>query len=171
MKKKIILIANNKSIKNETIRNLELDENTLVILFNHQMPFQWKKIKNHPNKVVFLRFNGSYYWGENLYKKRKKFYKKAYKLHIAHIIDNKEKIPLFDKEQLEEIGFKKKSPTSGFCVYSYVMKYLYEDDTEVYMIGFTLNYPSMPQCHSKEVELNYYNKEKEKELRVTWIDQ
>ena len=168
--KKIILIGNNETITDKTIQELELDSDTLIILFNHHMPLKWEKIKKHENKVVFLRYNGSTYWGQEVFNKNKKLFKKAYYLHRKYFMDEKKKVEFFSDEEYEKFGFIQHCPTSGLCAYLYVMKYLYDEDTKVYLVGFSLNYKTISSCHSKNIELNFYQEELTKNPNLIKLD-
>lgn len=169
--KKVILIGNNESITTKTIHELELDENSLIILFNHHMPIKWEKIKNHKKKIVFLRYNGYNYHGESLYRKNRNFFIKACHLHQKYLLDEKQKIEFMNDNEYKSLGFGKISPSSGICAYLFTMKYLYDENTKVYLIGFTLNYPTTTNfCHSKNLELNFYQEELKRNPNLIKID-
>lgn len=52
------LIANNTKITDKTIEDLPIKDGDVIILYNRQMPLKWEKIKNHQNKILFLRGKG-----------------------------------------------------------------------------------------------------------------
>ena len=164
------LIANNESITDETIENLTINEDDVIILYNRQMPLKWKKIKDHRNKILFLRKKESGYHGENLLSKNKDLYKEIIltgpTINDGEIDTYKNKYLLskvlkysysVDIEKLN-IFPKDKSPQSGLISYIYILNNL--EYIKIYLIGFTNDYKNGTwKKHSKDIEQNFYSKE------------
>lgn len=52
---KYILIGNNTELNEEDINKLNINSEDIIILFNSCYPIKFDKIKNHKNKILFVR--------------------------------------------------------------------------------------------------------------------
>jgi hypothetical protein len=166
------LIANNESITDKAIEDLPIKEDDVIILYNRQMPIKWKKIKNHQNKILFLRGKESGYHGDNLLNKNKGLYREIILTGPTinddeiDIYKNKYEISKLLKysysKDIEELNIfpKEKSPQSGLISYIYILNNL--KYSKIYLIGFTNDYKTWYYKHSKDIEQNFYKKELEK---------
>jgi len=164
------LIANNNLIKNETIEGLPISEEDVIILYNKQMPLKWKKIKEHKNKILFLRSKGNGYHGENFLPKNKDLYKEIILLNRQEekkidYYKNKYKIEFKIYSYSEDINKINifpfdKSPQSGLISYIYIINNL--EYNKIYLIGFTNIDSRLWRKHSKDIEQDFYKNELEK---------
>jgi hypothetical protein len=165
------LIANNDEITDKTIDNLQIKEEDVIILYNRQMPLKWRKIKDHQNKILFLRKKEGGYHGENLLSKNKYLYKEIIltgpTINVDEIDTYKNKYLLSRvlkysySVYIEELNIfpKDKSPQSGLISYIYILNNF--EYIKIYLIGFTNDYKTWRK-HSKDIEQNFYKKELEK---------
>lgn len=187
MCKKIILIANNERISSATIDKLEISEKDLLILFNDCEHFQFEKIRNHSNKIVFMRkvsFLNEFYAGLDFIISNKDFFKKILpcnggisgeKCH-ARILNKLLLEKRIDEDFISKVDynydiyvksymnnlepFYKGKPTTGFIAYCYSQKIKKIDDSVV-LVGFDLIYNGkiLKGFHNGVYELNHYEKE------------
>jgi hypothetical protein len=164
---KYILIGNNQNIDENTIKKINIDDDDYIILFNHCFPLKFQKIREHPNKIVFIRRNHlKSYWGINEVIENFNIFNEIIPFSTNHKIDkhiktlndildkrvpeNKEKI--LSKVNFKSITFiqkilknltpkynKEKVPTSGFIAYQY-FKNIKQNIDNIILVGFTLIY-------------------------------
>jgi len=53
---RFILIANNQEINLDIINKINIKKEDIIILFNHHFPIKFDIIKNHRNKILFMRY-------------------------------------------------------------------------------------------------------------------
>lgn len=171
------LIANNDNITDKTINNLHIKEEDIIILYNKQLPLKWEKIKDHKNKILFLRENEKGYHGEHLLNKVKNMYNEI--ILTSPLVSSKQIDDYKNKYELENLSSysydqdvnnlnlfnSSKSPQSGLISYIYILNNL--KFNKIYLIGFTNVYGSgIWKGHSKEIEQNFYKNELEKEYVI-----
>lgn len=159
----IILIANNTNINKKLIDSIKINESDLIVLFNRQTCLKFDKIKNHKNKVLFIRRHSTGYHGINEHNKYKGLYKDIYyvcKFYITSDFENKNILYDLDKDLVKKFNDNNKSPQTGFNVYNYYKTIYQNTNNKIYLIGFTNTY-SNPLCsgHSKELEQSFYKNE------------
>jgi len=166
------LIANNDLITDKSIEDLPLREEDVVILYNRQMPLKWERIKNHNNKILFLRAHEKGYHGENLLHENKDIYKDI--ILISPLVSDEEISKYKDKYKLSKLSkysYSKdisnlgifdssKVPQSGLISYIYIREYNKFD--KIYLVGFTSSYVRIWKKHSKEIEQDFYKEELKK---------
>jgi hypothetical protein len=173
----IFLIANNENITNDTIDNLILKDEDIITLYNYQLPLKWDKIKNHNNKILFLRRNTkNSFHGEFLLPKNSYLFNKiilctcltkieesclSIDFDLQNYINLKYKIntEVFPKSKCDfGLYFPNGiSPQTGLISYLYFKNnFNYEN---IYLIGFTNEYKNNWYAHSKDFEQNYYRSE------------
>lgn len=175
------LIANNELISDKTIENLPLNEEDIVILYNHQFPLKWKKIKDHKNKILFLRSFGKGYHGEKNLNENKELYikiiltsPKVSDFEVSNYRKNYGLSKISKYSYLSDIDrlniFNKDvHPQSGLISYIYIINNL--KFNRLYLIGFTNIYKKRVNWrgHSKEIEQDFYKNEIKKGF-ITKID-
>jgi hypothetical protein len=179
---KYILIGNNPNIDENTIEKLNINDDDYIILFNHCSPLKFKKIREHENKIVFIRRNHlKSYWGINEVIENFNIFKEIFPFSTNHksekhretlnmildkkIPENKEKI--ISKINFNNITFiqkilkkltppynKKKVPTSGFIAYQY-FKSIKKNMDNMVLVGFTLIYDNNI-CGGSECHDGFY---------------
>ena len=174
---KIYFIGNNTEIDNNTINKLDISKNDLIILFNKQICLKFNKIKNHKNKIIFLRCNGASWWGLSEYIKNKNIYLKAYFVYSkdanALIYDDIKCTNLIYNIQSEIFVTNKKVPQTGWIAYNFIKDTLNINfhKTSIYLIGFTNEYKSNTwNLHSKEIEQDFFRNEIDNHKNMTKID-
>jgi len=149
---KYILIANNIKINLEKIT---LENDDLVILFGGQCPLESNKIRNHKNKILFLRnrqhhnkkgdintnHQDTLITNHQLYKQIIIYPRNNIQTLINSIndFDHNKIIDIYDKINIltEYKNFPSDYvPTTGFIAYLYVKYYLNKDKSEIVLFGF-----------------------------------
>lgn len=176
--KRIFILANNHTLDNHHIEELNVNHSDIFFLFN-EMYHSYNICKLYNNqKIVFLRgleepllnqFNEFYLGGKKFINIQSDFNKvvliwKIYKEFVDNI-----NIPydLLDIEtflldfNIEYSNDNNESPTSGFLAYLYAKKFYKE--YEIILVGFSGklpdgNYPSKLVGHDYKWEQNYYIK-------------
>lgn len=129
------------------------------------MPLKWVKIKNHQNKILFLRGKESGYHGENSLNENEYLYKEIIltspKVNDLEDIRNKYNLEDLSKydylEDIKKLGIfpTDKSPQVGLISYVYILnnfKY-----NKIYLIVFTNDYKNGTwEKHSKDIEQKFY---------------
>ena len=161
----IYLIGNNTEINDNTINKLNINDDDLIVLFNKQIVLNFNKIKNHKNKVIFLRRKEkkNFYHGLDEYLKNKENYKEVFYIlnwFVSTDFENNKKI----YEYIDENNiFKNKLPQSGFIAYNYfktLLKNTNNTTSKIYLIGFTNIYKhGLWEGHDKDIEQNFYKNE------------
>lgn len=151
----VYLIGNNSNLKNEKIDSLKLNSNDIVVLFNHQYPLKWDKIKKHKNKLVFLRYTT---WSGKKYSGYEIAIKNEYNKII--FLGNKEFYENFKSNNTEYFYIIPtnytidKSPTSGFMAFNYIKnKY---PSANIIIVGFDEKINK--NGHDYMYEYKYYEK-------------
>lgn len=189
---KYILIANNNNILDEEINKLVINSDDIIILFNHQFPLKWPKIRNHPNKFLIIRMMN---WGflgakqtrdnQDLYKKIIPYPKSNYPISlIKQQVQRKLGLNVLKKIELINGTMHKllvdvlkypvnKDPTLGYVGYNYI-KHMIGENMEIVLVGFTLVYNgrlgSGGSGHAWEFEVNFYKNELKTNDKLIKID-
>jgi hypothetical protein len=189
---KYILIANNNNILDEEIDKLEINSEDIIILFNHQFPLRWKKIRDHPNKLLIIRMMS---WGflgarqakdnQHLYKKIIPYPKNNYPVSvIKQFIQRKIGSNILKKLEFISDTMHKllhdvlkypsnKDPTLGYIGYNYI-KHMIGENIDIVLVGFTLVYNgrlgSGGSGHAWDFEVNFYKNELKNNNRLIKID-
>lgn len=148
---KYILIANNTKID---LTKIQLEYDDLVILFGRQCPLASNKIRDHKNKILFLRnrehnkkkdintnHQHTLITNHQLYKKIIIYPKNNIQMLINSIddFDHDKIINIYDKINIltEYKNFPSNYvPTTGFIAYLYVKYYLNKDNSKIVLFGF-----------------------------------
>lgn len=162
----VYLISNYNKMKEGNIKNINDDD--LIILFNHAYPLKFNKIKNHKNKWIFIRGNSKSYWGFDNLVKNFNLYEKIFLIgerinDIEKLKSNGIKFELTKKLNIESYK-KTKSPTSGFIGYLNIEDIFNRDDiTLVNFIGHGSNGGNGWYGHDYKFEQEYY---KHKNIKI-----
>lgn len=187
--KKIILIANNEKIVSETVDNLDVRAEDLLILFNDCLPFKFEKIRDHSNKIVFIRkvsFLKEQYTGLSFLIKNKEFFKKILpcnggihgkefhskilnKLLFEKIFDENFILKVdynydsYVKSYMKDLEPYKGKPTTGFIGFCYANKIKNKEDN-IILVGFDLLYGGkvLKGFHNGLHELKHYEEEEKR---------
>lgn len=169
---KYILIANNIKINLDKIL---IDDDDLIILFGGQCPLESNEIRDHQNKILFLRNRDHHPNAEiktnhqhtlitnhSLYKKIIIYPKNNIETIINNIhgFDHSKIINIYDKINTlpEYKNFPSDCvPTTGFIAYLYVKYYLNKDNSQIVLFGF--DGIDLWYKHSGSYENSFYKKE------------
>jgi hypothetical protein len=165
---KVYLISNYYKIEES---NIKINNDDLVILFNHSFPIKFNKIKNHKNKWIFIRANPKSYWGFDKLLENHNLYEKIILIgpprtnSIEKLKLNGIKFELTNIPNVESYE-KNKSPTSGFIGYLNIKnEYKLEDIILVNFTGESSNGGNGWSGHDYKFEQEYYkNKNIKKEI-------
>jgi len=155
---KVYLISNYYKMKE---CNININDDDLVILFNHSFPIKFNKIKNHKNKWIFIRANSKGYWGFDELIKNHDLYKKVILIgertnSIEKLKLNGIKFEIINTPNIESYK-KDKSPTSGFIGYLNIKdEYKIEDIILVNFTGKGSNGGDGWSRHDYKFEQEYY---------------
>ncbi len=136
------LIANNPRLSNDFIDSLNINDNDIIVLFNHHFPIKFERIKFHPNKYLIMRKVYRIFLGQKEYMENQKYFKDVYSFMKKNIFFNIFKNMKFldihyyiGLENLNIIYPPKKLPSTGFVGFIYYYNLLSENDL-LYLVGF-----------------------------------
>jgi hypothetical protein len=177
---KCFLIANNDKISEEFINNINISPKDIVVLFNHQFPIKFKKIKNHKNKFLIMRKLKKNILGYKEYLINKKFFKKTFIInHRCNIKKYKNKKDKYSKHKFTYLSnkifkiFKKKIisypqkqyPSTGFFGFIY-FKYIFNKKMDINLIGFDSLYKKINKTHNFPIEQKIYSNKNVKIINI-----
>lgn len=184
---KFILIANNDKLfskKKFVDFSIDLNLEDIVIIFGRQTPIKWPKIRNHKNKILFVRnlvwwFNKPKSPRGDIFKKNQHLYKSIYLItgdgtskdnirslenpendlrpYLNDIDFDYSKLCDISKEvsQISELDLPGKVPSTGLIAYLYVNKFLATGDDNIILLGFSGEFDPDAKCHNPNWEQEY----------------
>lgn len=146
--KNIYLISNDCSASEKSFDLPEDSNNNLLVLFNHCYPLRYQKIKDYPNKILFLRSCAKKpygYHGAKEYIEYIELFKKVYFTATTNNSDFPELTklcPTYDIIKIDGIpyfankNYPTQHPTSGFVAFHYISEnYQFDEITLVNFNG------------------------------------
>lgn len=185
---KYILISNNPYISDELIESIKIDPEDIIIVFNHQYPMKFKKISNHKNIIVLMRynnrdkvlgfreykFNAKKYSHVLIFNETRNSFKPSIYYDTIHQIKNKYyniSDDYYELMQNNNISYPiNGQPTTGFVGFIF-FNYIHQLKNnfvpgEIQLVGFTGIYNGhlLTNYHRCDYEQDFYHKLKVKIL-------